>query len=233
MTNLEFSSEFDISYNSVMGNTAPPLDEYEKSVFLTTAQEQIIKNYFNPKGNKYQEGFDDSQKRQLDFYKLVEYGEGNKTTSKSFDSRGVMFELPSNILLILSEVIKTNKGNKRQVVPIHFEEYNLLMNKPFKYPLKNQAWRLLTNAKGITAELIAGPNEDITEYKLRYVKRPSPIILVDLDEYGMTIDGIEKYTECELDPILHREILDRAVELAKMKYEGDIGGMIELNSRNE
>ena len=233
MTNLEFSSEFDISYNSVMGNTAPPLDEYEKSVFLTTAQEQIIKNYFNPKGNKYQEGFDDSQKRQLDFYKLVEYGEGNKTTSKSFDSRGVMFELPSNILLILSEVIKTNKGNKRQVVPIHFEEYNLLMNKPFKYPLKNQAWRLLTNTKGITAELIAGPNEDITEYKLRYVKRPSPIILVDLDEYGMTIDGIEKYTECELDPILHREILDRAVELAKMKYEGDIGGMIELNSRNE
>ena len=35
MTNQEFSNEFDILYNNVVGNQAPGLDTYEKSVFLT------------------------------------------------------------------------------------------------------------------------------------------------------------------------------------------------------
>ena len=63
MNNKEFSTEFDIRFNNIMSNQAPGLDEYEKSVFLTKAQYEIVKNYFNPKSNKNQEGFDDSPKR--------------------------------------------------------------------------------------------------------------------------------------------------------------------------
>lgn len=40
MNNLEFSNEFDILYNSIINVkeiSAPPLDEYEKSVLLTKA----------------------------------------------------------------------------------------------------------------------------------------------------------------------------------------------------
>ena len=55
MTTQEFSNEFDVLYNNIMSNQAPGLDEYEKSVFLTKAQSEVLKNYFNPKGNKYQE----------------------------------------------------------------------------------------------------------------------------------------------------------------------------------
>ena len=33
----EMSNEFDILYNQVNSNTAPGIDEYEKSVFLTKA----------------------------------------------------------------------------------------------------------------------------------------------------------------------------------------------------
>ena len=47
MTIKEFSDEFDTLYNNIMSNQAPGIDEYEKSVFLTRAQEEIIKNYFN------------------------------------------------------------------------------------------------------------------------------------------------------------------------------------------
>ena len=54
-----------------MSNQAPGLDEYEKSVFLTKAQDEIVKNYFNPKGNKYQEGFDGNEKRQIDFSMIM------------------------------------------------------------------------------------------------------------------------------------------------------------------
>ena len=37
----EFSNEFDVLYNNIMSNQAPGLDEYEKSVFLTKAQDYI------------------------------------------------------------------------------------------------------------------------------------------------------------------------------------------------
>ena len=38
MTTQEFSNEFDILYNNIMSNSAPGLNEYEKSIFLTQAQ---------------------------------------------------------------------------------------------------------------------------------------------------------------------------------------------------
>ena len=36
-TAQEWEQEFDILYNSINSNTAPALDSYEKSVFLTMA----------------------------------------------------------------------------------------------------------------------------------------------------------------------------------------------------
>jgi len=35
MTNSEFTSSFDILYNNIMSNSAPPIESYEKSKFLT------------------------------------------------------------------------------------------------------------------------------------------------------------------------------------------------------
>ena len=37
----------------------PGLNEYEKSVFLTKAQDELIKNYFAPESNPKNKGFDD------------------------------------------------------------------------------------------------------------------------------------------------------------------------------
>ena len=64
------SSVFDALWNNIASNQAPGLNEYEKSLFLTKAQYEIVKNYFNPRGNKYQQGFDGSPKRQSDFSTL-------------------------------------------------------------------------------------------------------------------------------------------------------------------
>ena len=47
MTPQEFSSEFDILYNNIMSNKAPGLDDYEKSFFLTQAQEILVLTYYN------------------------------------------------------------------------------------------------------------------------------------------------------------------------------------------
>lgn len=241
MTTQEFSSEFDVLYNNIMSNAAPGLDEYEKSVFLTKAQSEILKNYFNPKGNKYQEGFDDSAKRQIDFSSLVRVAEPTIISSDSsyikMDGRSKLYTIPTDILFIVNETAKlTSDFSSRylSIVPISFEEYNRLMSKPYKCPLKNQGWRLLQyNNKGVAEVIVVGGT--LSEYKIRYIKRPKPIILANLDETysNVSIDGETSVSECELDPILHPEILQRAVELAKAAYTGDLKSSVELGQRSE
>lgn len=146
MTTTEFSNEFDVLYNNIMSNAAPGLNEYEKSVFLTKAQDELIKNYFNPKGNKYQEGFDDSPKRQYDFSNII------RTTNLSsvkllepLNPNSIGYLLPNDFFLSLNEVI--NSGSKSySVLPISQEEYFKQITKPYKYPSKNTAWRLISNS---------------------------------------------------------------------------------------
>lgn len=328
MTNLEFSNEFDILYNNIMSNAAPGLNEYEKSVFLTKAQDELIKNYFNPKGNKYQEGFDDNQKRQIDFSMLMKTTTPTEVSPINPIHLGGNIEyyaMPEDILLYINEFLDvTRKGiiNRLMVVPLAYEEYSRLMSKPYKRPLKNQAWRLITSGEGVgytytnyaeiahilhremssisydkiystiynksitieagvdeaeylkvdglyfsksatlentitnntlvitsyrsqinaylnsvidvtttVVQLIPGPNDAISNYLVRYVRKPRPIILEDLE--GVTINGEDKESYCELDSSLHQEILQRAVELAKAAYTGDINTIIETGKRSE
>lgn len=220
MNNLEFSNEFDILYNQVMSNAAPPLNEYEKSIFLTKAQEQILRNYFSPKTNAQQEGVNDSQKRELDFYKLVTFEECELVDGVKYDDRSVLFKMPNNIFAILNEKAKTQDGRLKEVKQIHYTDYNKMMNKPFKYPLKNQAWRLGLSGDYNLAEIIGGPEDEIKEYTIRYIRNPKPIILEDLDVYDVQINGQDKYSECELEESIHREIIEMAVYFAKVSYIG-------------
>ena len=244
MTTQEFSNEFDVLYNNIMSNQAPGLDEYEKSVFLTKAQLEILKNYFNPKGNKYGQGFDENAKRQIDFSTLITVAKPSQYTPTGdyvkFDDRSQLYKMPQNILLMLNETgINTVDGVNRliSIVPMNYEEYARLMSKPWKQPLKNQGWRLFQSTGGVDfiSEIVIKYNSSLADYKIRYVKRPKPIILANLaDEYSnVSIEGIATITECELDPIIHPEILQRAVELAKSAYTGDLKSSIELGQRSE
>lgn len=237
MNHIEFSNEFDVLYNNIMSNAAPGLNEYEKSVFLTKAQEEIVKNHFNPNGNKYREGLDDSPKRQIDFSELIKVAEGTikDSPSTTFDKRAKVYDLPEDVFIVINESVETDKGTK-QILPISYTEYTRLMSKPYKEPVKYQAWRLITSSvNNITVELIVNSNEAISEYKVRYIRRPAPIITADLSsDYGnVSINGKSNISECELNPIIHQEILQRAVELAKSAYTGDLNSTIQLGERSE
>ena len=48
MDTIEASREFDLIYNNISSNQAPGLDDYEKSIFLTKAQNQLISSLFTP-----------------------------------------------------------------------------------------------------------------------------------------------------------------------------------------
>lgn len=237
MTTNEFEWEFDVLYNNIASNAAPGINSYEKSVLLTKAQDELIKNYFNPQGNKYKEGFDGSAKRQIDFSGLISVANGTLLDQQGFDLRAKVFKIPTDVFLIINESIVTNTGIK-QIIPIKFDEYTRLMSKPYKEPLKFQAWRLITDGdinSGITVEIIPNSQETVESYTLRYVRRPKPIILANLkSEYGdVSINGETEISQCELNPLVHREILQRAVELAKITYLGDANGVIQSGQRAE
>lgn len=371
MTTQEFSNQFDILYNNA-SNSAPGLDEYEKSVILTKAEKDLVRDYFNSRTVKTGEGFDDSQKRQYDFSTLLRTVKlelkspllmgfnGYQKDFNIFDNRSLIYVAPPDFFLSINESIIDSDNRRYSVLPISYSEYNRLMLKPYGYPLKRQAWRIISDSSSTLgeysctyAELQSGtsrfltvirsksskdlffhirrdllstgdtlkdpiitvkdkfidiqllipknkmysywnvylenenalkkgkldkyiypldgtmngtwPSEDIrpvdiyipsyktqtgesvsapvfeiignfisfeVEYNMRYVRTPKPIILVDLSEVqeGLSIDGYNKITECELPVNMHEEILQRAVELAKATYQGDLNSIIQTGN---
>lgn len=345
MTTKEFSDAFDTllaSYNhkSEFGDQASyadvTLDEYEKSVFLTQAQDNVVKNYFDNRANSLAEGFDDSIRRQADFSSLITVanptpvGAGSSTwntgnsmfhntintltgsgnsyagykisvifgeaadsvqtateagvfvitcavsaetaptdfftenlsgvnnggiifqttdptqpnylgvmtistaisngsftitsyptgTTDAYDSRGILYNLPSNVLLMLNERIKSTDNKYYVVVPISYKEYDRQMSRAYAQPLKKQCWRLFEgeSSTNTVSEVIPKEGVSVSLYRIRYIRRPNPIILTDLgfstSQEPLEIDGHRTVTECELNPILHMDILEEAVRLA-------------------
>ena len=74
---------------------------------------------------------------------------------------------------------------------------------------------------------------------IRYVRKPYPIILEDLSAQNLTINGNSNTYNggtgeaCELAKELHPEILQRAVELAKVFYTGQPADIINAGQRSE
>lgn len=277
-------------YNQVNSNQAANIDEYEKSVFLTKAEHEFVKAYFDPRSNKLVEGFDGSEKRQYDFSTLVINTQLNEVTPVSkYDPRSIVYLMPEDMFLVLNEsVVESGLSRSQyiyQVIPISYAEYQRLMQKLYQYPAKRQVWRLITgnqyyvqtesssSGSGSSQEQNEEPSQDSTNdrgtqslvsgtvceiigrfgsnslsYNMRYVKKPYPIILVNLDtEYnGLTIDGYHGNPSdediadanggisCKLPEGVHHEIVQRAVELATAVYNpqalGSIAGVGNVSS---
>lgn len=256
MTIDEFSDQFDLLFNNLTSNQAPGLSEYEKSVLATKAEKEIVKNYFSAKspGNNTKDGFDDSAKRQADFSMLLKTSTCSKQSSftgSQLDPRSTVWSFPSDVFIVINESIKTlNNGKLLQIVPLKYLEYSLVMQKPYKRPLKNQAWRLInsgvvsgdaSDSKSTATkyvEIITNSWDTISTYTIRYIRTPSPILLGDFTNDGLTIDGQSaKSQKIDLDPILHEDVLQRAVELAKAAWtqtgQDNLQAMTTVGQRSE
>lgn len=249
MTTTEFSNEFDILYDNIASKAAPGLDLYEKSVYLTKAQLELVKNKYNSKGNKYQTGFEASEKRRVDLKELIRNYKSNIQISSTdnISQLSYFFRIPSDTMFIIQEqcdVIDLNcKGEVFKTInikPKTHDEYNTQINNPFKKPDDSIIWRLdyfshIGGTKNIELISIIEP----TVYKMRYIKYPRPIILTNITEGDfeggdLSIDGQINEQTSELDKEIHQEILDRAVELATRDYrENSLQGKIQTNVRNE
>lgn len=247
MTTLEFSNEFDIQYNGIATNSAPPLDLFEKSVYLSRAQLQIVNNYFNPNGNKYKDGFEQSSKRRNDLSELIKSDASTTTISSSagLSDNSQFFVILDDVYMIIQEQAKLSStdtcinGTYAEVIPKTHDEYNNQKNNPWKAPNKSKVWRIDFSRQSGSRNVELITPYTIEEYKYRYIEFPNPIILTDLDTAfpgeNLSIDGISTEQTCSLNESIHRDILSRAVDLATADYEKNdkVAIRTQMSSRDE
>ena len=223
MTTSEFSERFDTliqAYRNVdkfIAQSITEFDMYEKSVFLTKAQNVIV--------NQLCSVFERNEDARRKLAVLVKTFNTNASNSniKNLNGNAVFIELPEDLLKITLEKVKINSsepcydGKELTVVPITHDDYLLQSSNPFRKPklygLTNNVWRLDTSEFTESVELILPENSTLNSYFMRYIKNPQPIILEDIG--NLTIDGISTKSECELDSyLLHEEILKLGVQIA-------------------
>lgn len=218
MTNKEFSDGFSTLLNSFGITPNITLDEYEKSTFLTNAQEQLIIDIYSGRNVIYGKSFEQTEEIRRYLSNLVEtYETSTKVTGKlGLSKDSVFFEIPQDTWFITYEVVflKDSRlgcldGIEASVVPLPQDDLYRAKDNPFRGPSKDRVLRL--DMKSDLAELISKYNVD--KYLMRYISQPTPIILVDLPD-GLSINGVSTKSECELNPVVHRAILERAVQLA-------------------
>lgn len=226
MTCDEFSDAFEVLLNShrflnkysegTVSNTIN-LSEYEKSILLTKAQEDLIVAAYDG-SNIFSDSFESSEKVRKFLNALVKTTElTSYITDEGISNKSYIFTLPEEDDLIWFTVYEEavladeNLGSFTALVkPVTHDEYYHTQENPFKKANKKRVLRLdIANNK---VELIS--EYTINTYKIRYISKPSPIILIDLTDYNLTINGKSEKTECVLNPAIHTAILERAVQLA-------------------
>lgn len=221
MTTQEFSNQFDTLISAYFNKSdlgsqdSFAFDEYEKSVFLTEAQEEIVIELYNGK-NSFGDSFEKTEEVRRLLSTLIKDSDTTESTSGSgLSNKSVFFKIPEDVWFITYESVTFDddslgclNGEDAIVTPITQDEFYKVQRNPFKGPSKRRVLRL--DNSNNTIELVS--NYNISKYLIRYLSRPNPIILSDLED--LSINGIDKITECELNPVIHRIILERAVKKA-------------------
>lgn len=214
----EFSNSFDtllqpyIAKESFSEQNNLAFDEYEKSIFLTKAQEQIVLELYQEL-----EQSEEVRKYLSNLIKTDNYvpvGEQDETLiNNNFKSYKV--EISNDILFMIYEQCTLSDENNCinnkvvSVVPTIHDDLDKVLKNPFKSPNNRKVIRLDFDNK---IELISKYN--ISNYKVRYLKKPNPIILVELEDNLSINNGDTQVSNGETNPILHERIVQRAVQLA-------------------
>ena len=214
----EFSNSFDtllqpyIAKESFSEQNNLAFDEYEKSIFLTKAQEQIVLELYQEL-----EQSEEVRKYLSNLIKTDNYvpvGENDETLINS-NFKSYKVEISNDILFMIYEQCTLSDENNCinnkivSVVPTIHDDLDKVLKNPFKSPNSRKVIRLDFDNK---IELISKYN--ISNYKVRYLKKPNPIILVVLEDNLSINNGDTKVSNGETNPILHERIVQRAVQLA-------------------
>ena len=184
MTTAEFSAELDTIYENINKNGAPGLDDYEKSVILTHAQELLVKETLK---------IDPSASQ---FPQLINIYESITPILNSTFSWGNTFPFVNDILKVLNEIVLDSDDVAYTVIPITANQFDNYQITPYRFPPRRRAWRIgeLQNSVN-SVEIFGRPDITLSKYRVRYVKKPKPIIISDLQTLSpFAIGVVSTYT---------------------------------------
>lgn len=192
-------------------------DEYEKSVYLTMAQRELVIGLYTGK-NAYGDSFEytEEMRRYLDsLVKTYTYSSVFSRTTNDNVANSYEFTLPNDLAYIVYEQVELGSGagcaagDILNVQPVTHDEFNKLRRNPFRGPSRYKAVRLDKGSGKV--EIVS--KYDISKYLIRYLSKPAPIVLENMPQ-GVSVEGISTKTACALNSLVHDTILKRAVQMA-------------------
>ena len=241
MTNEVISNAFDTLLNSYATKSALGdqdgirdirLDEYEKSVFLTKAQEELVISLYNGR-NSSGNGFEETEELRRYLSPLVvddvlEPIETSNGLPLGDGSTHTFFTLPDGnseegnlmpaVWFLVYEEVKITDTNRCENKLLQNNEEKLKGSYMEVTPVRHDEYQRLrknpfrgaNNRRALRLDLSEGNIEivckyKVAEYHIRYIRKPVPIDLVE---------GEDNSEVSELPSSLHQRILEMAVEMA-------------------
>lgn len=224
MTVEEFSNGFDVLAQSYTREASGLMefDEYEKSLYLTEAMNNLVVSLYNDEDVS----FEGSEKLRQDLRNLITSLRIKEFATDSYVKNGYIVKMPSELMFIISEYTVFDnppfcEGDAQvEVVPVRHDEWFKRVKNPFRGPSKRRVLRL---DNGIESDmrrstLIFPEGFKPSEYVVKFLRKPKPIILVNLKNENLTVDGSYYQQTCELCEEIHQTILENAVALAMQRY---------------
>lgn len=231
MTNSEALQSFNLLYNGIANNYSPGLDEYEISNFLNLAQSELIRShYLSYESNETSRAFFRGLNRNKVFMFDI-----NPSTEITVGEKGLSDIFPE-LFMIVAEFIYPTQGCYKNkpvpVLPVKVDELHHARKSPFRWNNK-RAFRVEDN-DGYKVYY----EDPIYRYDIHYIKRVSPIVLVDLptenpivpEDSNLSIDSVRDKRSydsykigvedqfSEIDPTFHSTIIELAVKKALSVY---------------
>lgn len=225
MTKQEFLDGFYIQYNEVSDLSGEGFTPAELSLIVSKVQEDLAVTKYSPRSNRMLDGFEETEKRIQDLGELVKY-KNFTTFATGFLDNSVEITLPNTLItsgstdfsdvywFTIFEDTKSNvldctiPGNtaiyvKPRISDVIHAELKVAIKDPFRRPyIKGNNGKVLrVRAEGRKHLLITDGTFNVTEYRIGYVKKPSPI--------NLTTALTSQVSELA-DPV-HRELLDATV----------------------
>jgi hypothetical protein len=251
LTNQNFLDQFYLQYDKVATLQAPGYGPNEIQLMAQEAQELLILTSYNPLSNRLKEGFEETEKRIQDLGNLVRtriltpqaLSVDNMANGRFFQLPNVQYTtypttknnfdvywftvyeqaITDQIDYCLPKINGAYQYKTLEIIEINHNEYVQLIEDPFNKPTQNKVWRM--RSEGGLQELITDGTYNITGYKVRYIRKPRPIIL----------DGtIALSAPCsELADHTHYELVRKTLEIATRNINDYTKLQVENNQIKE
>jgi len=228
MTANEMKYNMLLLYDKLFEYGSPAYDDRQIGAILSKAQLRIYKRYYMPNRNKFNEGFESTEKRRTDLEQFIKNASvSGGQISVSADQTGVhpdgvFYDMPTDYLYPVEEAVVTSDSTPQEITvkPIKHDYYRANIRNPYKKPYSNLAWRMdfsrlnsgssggdtFTGQTAKRTEIIPKSGSTINDYRVRYLITIPDIVC---DEITPT-----NQRHSIFDESLHDEIVDEAAKIA-------------------